>query len=1058
MDWSILGIEPTKDKKAIAAAYRSRLVKVNPEDKPEEFKQLRAAYEQALALAEQPDGEAVRDDSPVGLWLERVRELYADFPARIRPEPWRELLKDEVCVALDKRPQAEEGLLRFLMEDYYLPQPVWQLLDEAFGWCERREELYESYPRDFVDRAVVSGVRYSPGLPYELFVPGRSGEDCDRYRRLYHRADRASRDELGPLLDELAALSEWHPYGQALVCRLADMEGRLEEARAGCRKLAEDYPEDDTLTMDWAALCIREENWDEGERVVRRVLARNGGHWQAKRILADCLARQGRYGEAKELIYELMRAAGGDQMRLHQLNGVLQKWNEILIERGEERLGAHPEDAANARELAWSYLQNDRLDDALRAARAVDPALDDPYEFHNLWGKLSYARGEYEQAVEHLRSAQDILRGLRPDGTEETDKRIARLPAMIQLEGSALGELGRQEEARSRYELALELAPDDPEIITQMARLCHFLKEYQRAVELLERLTGLLPVSYHGHYLLALNLFELGRDRDAFDAVSRALELEGGDLGAYVLKLRILLRNGVWEQARELLDFLDEHRVGDELPVVWCRARLAELGDREPDRALELYLDIARRLDEGEELPWGNELYLRVAVLLGEDLDADREEDREKLLTILDKGLAYDENDPECLDYKAWLLKRGGQRREALEIYHRLEKRHPHPLSVERALAELYYHPEHRAAHADRALGYYRFVAQREEHADLYFYMGTCQRLMGDLSGAEQSFLREQALAPDDMDGYNGLAYVYEAMGRLDQALEQIEKAVALSPEGEGRGYSSYFHHKAQILRRLGRPREAIQAVNEAIRRYGYRRGHQERFEIACQFGLWELARELLAAWKRDVGMDSAVAAAAVRLEMYRAAHVVKVRMALKLNKKWLERTELERLQAELAELEGDTALLRGHWRRRCDLDEGDTHARINLMLAHCWAEEEAQARRVAEETLHLLDDQLKQFTGFGALYRARRAMVLAVLGRREEARAQLEEARATPLCESCVHGGCYDADIFEAHMEELWGDRQRAMELYRAGRERRPDVIDFQAGVNRLTRKGKGH
>ena len=48
MNWAILGIEPTKDKKAITAAYRAQLVHTNPEDKPEAFKALRATYEEAL--------------------------------------------------------------------------------------------------------------------------------------------------------------------------------------------------------------------------------------------------------------------------------------------------------------------------------------------------------------------------------------------------------------------------------------------------------------------------------------------------------------------------------------------------------------------------------------------------------------------------------------------------------------------------------------------------------------------------------------------------------------------------------------------------------------------------------------------------------------------------------------------------------------------------------------------------------------------------------------------------------------------------------------------------
>ena len=119
MNWKLLGIEPTKDKTAITAAYRAQLTHTNPEDKPEEFKALRAAYEEALQLAQQADAAPARDESPVGLWMEQVRALYDDFARRIRPENWAELLTADVCTALDTRPQAEEALLRFLMQDFY---------------------------------------------------------------------------------------------------------------------------------------------------------------------------------------------------------------------------------------------------------------------------------------------------------------------------------------------------------------------------------------------------------------------------------------------------------------------------------------------------------------------------------------------------------------------------------------------------------------------------------------------------------------------------------------------------------------------------------------------------------------------------------------------------------------------------------------------------------------------------------------------------------------------------------------------------------------------------
>ena len=95
MNWYVLGIEETKDKARITAAYRQQLAKVNPEDKPEEFKALRAAYEEALKLADRPADEPARDETPVGRWMERVRSLYDDFACRIRPESWAELL-DEI--------------------------------------------------------------------------------------------------------------------------------------------------------------------------------------------------------------------------------------------------------------------------------------------------------------------------------------------------------------------------------------------------------------------------------------------------------------------------------------------------------------------------------------------------------------------------------------------------------------------------------------------------------------------------------------------------------------------------------------------------------------------------------------------------------------------------------------------------------------------------------------------------------------------------------------------------------------------------------------------------
>ena len=59
----ILGIEATKDERALKSAYREKLTVTNPEDDPEGFKRLRRAYEEACGYAretEDAEGEVLQ--------------------------------------------------------------------------------------------------------------------------------------------------------------------------------------------------------------------------------------------------------------------------------------------------------------------------------------------------------------------------------------------------------------------------------------------------------------------------------------------------------------------------------------------------------------------------------------------------------------------------------------------------------------------------------------------------------------------------------------------------------------------------------------------------------------------------------------------------------------------------------------------------------------------------------------------------------------------------------------------------------------------------------------
>lgn len=1050
MDWTLLGIAPTTDKNAITAAYRAQLARTNPEDDPEGFKALRAAYEQALQLAEQAEQPAAQDDSPLGLWKGKLRALYDDFPARIDPARWQELLQDPVCTALDTRPLAEEALLQFLMQEFYIPQSVWQVLDGAFSWLERRGELYESYPRDFVDYAVLNGIRFSENLPYALFLPGESAADCDDYRRIYYRANQAPTEELPALLQQLDELGEAHPYGEVLRVRLWLAEGERERALGLCRRLAQDYPQDAKLQLEWAAQCIQAENWTEAEEYARRAMTLRPNAAQPKQMVAECLAAQGKYEDAKELIFRLMDEAGGDQKRIYELRLMVQQWNEQLMEALRAQLEETPDDDEVKSKLAWCCLQNDKAAEALALCRTISERYADRYDYHNLFAKCAYAADDYETALHHLREAEQLIRVMQPDGTDKTAQRIDTLPEKLQMQGSCHLLLGRRAEALAVYEQALAIAPKSPEVLTHMGRLLCQLGHIERAAQIFEQLTAVMPSSYHGFFLLSQTLFDLRRDRDAFDAINRALELEGGDLGVYVLKMRILLRNGVWDAVRETIDFLHQHGVTDDINVLWCQAQLTEYADKDNTQALALYRQIAQRVEGGERLEDASTLYFRLLVLEAAQLDAREKADRQKMLSIAEKGLAWKEDDLPLLDYKAWLLKRDGQRDAALELYHRLEQFQPHPLSVEQELAELYYEDLDTDAH--KARHYYQLLLQNEETAARHFYLGNCCKYLGDYAAAEQHFLRAQELNTDGIDGFNGMSYLYDTTGKYEASLEQINEVIRRVKEWEG-DQSRFFYHKVRILRRLNRPLEAMSTIDELTAAYGNDDVYREKFDIACQFGLWEEAEAILAAWRKADRKSAALAAAYIDLDLF-TMKLDAVRKALGKAKN-LRKSDAQRLQLSLAELDGDEATQMDIWQQKAQGKNEQTHELMNMAQVQWWNGHYDQARAYAQTALEQLEKIIPKNRKWEALYRGRRALVLGILGRLDEAREELARVRALPLCESCNYCACKDADIFEANFEEICGNWEKAMALHRAGAQRWPDDIDFSSGMRRMMRKG---
>ena len=850
MFWKILGIEPTKDKRKITRAYREKLVNTNPEEKPEEFKQLRNAYEEALKYAEE---QGLRTEkTPVELWRDRLEELYNDFPSRNDVDCWARLINEDVCQAIDTRMDCEEAMMNFFMDHYFISHEVWVYLDSQFTLLPRAEELYEKYPKDFIDFVIINGIIHDDTLPMKMFEPGKDGEVCHKYLGLYLKIRRESSEESRPDIDEMLALPESHPYGEALALsyRINFEDKRL---ISELKQLCDKYPDDIHLGLLMANELFQQEFYEECCRQCSRFLKKDPAHQQMKWIYAHSLARTGKYEDAITQINELMRTAGGNSQTISDLNRTRQKWNVEVIEQKKQLLEEHPEDADAIRDLAWAYLENDMVDEARKVTEKLKKGSIDDFDYYNLMSNICFATGKKEEGMAHLDSLIEVIKAL-PDidynDNEKNRKRKARLGEMYGRKGYYYyTEFKQMDKAMEAYEMALNSRENRADTLTQLLQISLTEKNYEKAVEYGKRLTKESPDSYHGHLLLAYAYFYLHQDRDAFDSVNRALDLNRSDLSTYILKIRILIRNNAFDQAEEILQFLLDSNLQQDGSVLFCQGLMAEVRDSNYDEAIRLYEESIKELgDNLTNFSFSDELVYRLLCLRGEKLNGNIKEDRDIMMELAEKGLKCNPKHKGLLDYKAWLLSKEKKYDESLAIYKELAQAVNHPVSVDAHIGYIYYQDlEHKA---DLALEYYLKSLDRNGDYSGYFYAGMCSMYMGDLDKAEEYFLKLQEHEPDTLDSYFRLSFVYEMKNDLDKALENINQVIKIVDLNKNDN-TRYYYQKVMILRRMGRWDEAVQVIKDMISKFNYSYGNRLIFNTYLQAGLFDKAREWLNSWKK---------------------------------------------------------------------------------------------------------------------------------------------------------------------------------------------------------------
>ena len=746
--WDILEIEKTTDENEIKSAYRRKLVRTNPEDYPEEFKELRSAYEQACEQARRekaagadtsaghgnaagaPDvqGQGGADAQgiggadagwggqasdaqghghagvvsssghdgalgPVELWMAKVKALYGDFYERIRPGRWQALFSEDVCIGLESADEARNALLAFFLEHAKLPQTVWKTVDQAFSIVDDKEELCRSFPKEFIDY-VQSLIQYENFLDYGLFE-GDVSEDFDTYIDDYfslrHAVINEKPEEGQRIFKRLSSGPIYHPFTEVEGARLALLEGDRAGAMAVLRRLYERYGPCPYIANTYCQLLLEAGEFEAAKPVCEAVLEQNPASYEAGLHYVRCLENEGAYANAKDKLLELFELNSGDEDAME----LLKRLNSHLMDTYRQRLAACPEDLDALLELGWCLCQNEDYRECLALLLPVTPDADHEYDYINLRGRIYLCLEQYEDALPWLLRWREAIEGLVDDGSKEYKKRRGRLGYAYYAVASCyswMGEHGMRDgfdRALENIEKAIE-APGPglarPSCLYMKAEILH---KMGRNEECLDVCSGLLAeeAGYYSAYVLRQEAWlALGRAQEVVNDFYRAIRIYPYYSRPYELAARVFLDFGQEKEALEIIEAAEAASVmSDELRLIKLRClRNQAQSPEDYEKALAYFKEAMQASESKRTDAWLSSMYRVKALCL---MECQRlTEASEAIQTAIEKKASDDWN----FAVKAQILESQGQESHALQIYLELSARLPdHPFLTER-IGKLY--------------------------------------------------------------------------------------------------------------------------------------------------------------------------------------------------------------------------------------------------------------------------------------------------------------------------------------------------------------------------------
>lgn len=844
MIWKILEIEKTKDENVIKDAYRKKLRFVNPEDDQEGFKELRKAYDEAMAYASLPEGVEQEEQhmpenykkTEVDLWIDRIDSIYKDVKKRRDESCWRMLLNDEVCDDLDTELEASEKLLVYFMSHSYMPQNIWKMVEQRFHYMDDFTQLKERFPEHYLEY-IKWQIEHPGFIDYELF-DGKTDDKVDELINTIYEERNAFEDgdmeNVKKLIQKMHLFDLTHPFTQVEEARYLLACDKKQEALDIMEELDFEYSDNPYIERIYGNVLVENGQIDRARSVYDAMLEIDEKNTSALLGKARCAYLSEQLEEAKELVEDVLEERVQDVESMDLLDQI----NEKLIENYQAAL-----DEAMDREicfkLGWCYYQKREFDKGIALLDRIEEK--DEYDYVNLRCRLYLANEEYEKAFPLTKKWLKMIKDTEDDGTKEAKKRKNRLSLAYFSIGVCLWEQTyhqkndgeKVDEAEfSSYEEAFESANTyigraiEKEHNTlvrlsymeQMAKFYIAQKKYEACVqictEILQQDRGFYPAYVHrqrAHY-------ELKNAKEVVEDYFSCKEIYAGYSVPYVLAAEVFMAFEQYDDVESVIEAGKEANLesdGLKLYEIKC-LHYKNFSKENVQTALEelkLLIDaIKSRESEAEcDIEDQAELYREMAILYW-DLDMTKE-----ALNTLNDYLKQEPKSGSALTLKIDILNREKKYEEALDACQTLISLDADNLNYQMKLGNCY----ERMEEDEKAIACYQSVLEKDENyvpairrmMYIYSYLSTQKRDM-ELCKKGIEFATRWISLAKNADPFVERGNLYIDLYELEKAVEDCKMAISLDADA----YYAYNNLGCALLK-LRRIEEAKKPLLQVIKK-----------------------------------------------------------------------------------------------------------------------------------------------------------------------------------------------------------------------------------------------